>query len=115
MDIIVNGANGRMGRILTAMIEAEDGMRLAARVDQSAAPESGCLSSLFDYDGPADVLIDFSNHAATGAVMDYCAARALPAVIATSLAYSAAFGSFGRQKPLPFTSFQISKRLTRPL
>ncbi len=84
MDIILNGANGRMGRILAAMIEAEDGMRLAARVDQNAAPGSGCLPSLFDYDGPADVLIDFSNHAATAAVMDYCAARRLPAVVATT-------------------------------
>ena len=84
MDIIVNGALGRMGRTLTEMIDAEDGLRVAARVDQNAAPGDGCFGSLFDCDAPADALIDFSNHAATAAVMDYCAARSLPAVIATT-------------------------------
>ena len=84
MNIILNGAAGRMGRILTDMIESEAELTLAARVDRSAEPGSGCLAALTEYSGPADVLIDFSNHAATADVMDYCAARRLPAVIATT-------------------------------
>ena len=82
MDIVINGAAGRMGRILTDMIASEPNCRAAALVDQSAAP--GCLTSLSDYDGPADVLIDFSHHAAAEAVTAYCLRRNLPAVIATT-------------------------------
>ena len=82
MDIVINGANGRMGRILSDMIGSESGCRVAARVDRDA--QGGCLAALSDYAGPADVLIDFSHHAAAADVMDYCLARELPAVIATT-------------------------------
>ena len=81
MDIVINGANGRMGRILSDMIGSESDCRIAARVDRSA--QDGCLTALSDYDGPADVLIDFSHHAAAADVMNYCTARGLPAGIAT--------------------------------
>ena len=83
MLIIINGAKGRMGRILADMIES-GGDHIAARIDHTAAPGDGCLAALTDYDGPADALIDFSHHAAAQAVADYCAARHLPAVIATT-------------------------------
>ena len=81
MNIIVNGANGRMGRILSQMA-AEASHTLAARVDAFNA--DGMLAALGEYDGPADVVIDFSSHAATRTVVDYCVARNLPVVIATT-------------------------------
>ena len=83
MAFIINGAAGRMGRMLAELLPAEE---IAARVDPALADdaEAGTYSSLSQYDGPADALIDFSHHAAVKAVLDYCLARRLPAVICTT-------------------------------
>ena len=83
MNIIINGANGRMGRILAGIIEQGEAHRAAALVDWSYAAGDG-FSTLAQYEGPADVVIDFSNHAATAQVLEYCRARRLPVVIATT-------------------------------
>ncbi len=83
MNIIINGANGRMGKILIDAIEAGGAHRVAAKVDWSYAAGDG-LSELKQYDGPADLVIDFSNHAATAAVTEYCVERKLPVVIGTT-------------------------------
>ena len=83
MNIILNGANGRMGRILAETIEAGDAHRIAARVDWSYAAGDG-YSALAQYEGEADAVIDFSNHAATAQVLEYCRERNLPVVIATT-------------------------------
>ena len=86
MDIIINGACGRMGQMLAEAAAAHGDMRIAAKVDQRLAtnPAAGEYAALAEYDGPADVLVDFSNHAATGALLGYCLNRALPVVIATT-------------------------------
>ena len=81
MNIIVNGALGRMGQEVCRLVQ-EEGHTLAARVDRSGA--DGCLPRLADYTGPADAVIDFSNHAGVFALMDYCVARNLPLVAATT-------------------------------
>ena len=60
MNIIVNGAAGRMGQQVCRLVEAE-GHTLAAAVDRSGG--EGFVSSLAEYTGPADVVIDFSNPA----------------------------------------------------
>ena len=83
MDIIINGANGRMGRILDEAVARGGAHRVVARVDSRNAGGEG-LSSLDQYDGPADVVIDFSIHTATTQVMDYCVRRGLPVVVATT-------------------------------
>ena len=83
MNIIINGANGRMGRIVSQAIEESGAHSVAARVDWSYAAGDG-LSELKQYQGPADIVIDFSNHAATASVAEYCAGRGLPVVIGTT-------------------------------
>ncbi|MBR1820971.1 MAG: 4-hydroxy-tetrahydrodipicolinate reductase [Clostridia bacterium] len=83
MNIVINGANGRMGRILAEAIEQGGADAVAAKVDWSYAAGDG-YSELKQYEGPADVVIDFSNHTATAAVAEYCAARKLPVVVATT-------------------------------
>ena len=85
MNIIITGANGRMGRILTDAAVRE-GHAVVARVSQSFPADAtrGVFSAVEQYEGGADVLIDFSHHSATAALMAYCIGRALPAVIATT-------------------------------
>ena len=83
MNIILNGANGRMGRIVDEAVAQGGEHAVAARVDWSYAAGDG-FSELAQYEGSADVVIDFSNHAATAQVTEYCVERGLPVVIATT-------------------------------
>ena len=83
MNIIINGANGRMGRIVDEAVRLGGVHAVSARVDFGYAEGEG-LRTLDGYDGPADVVIDFSNHAATAQVTGYCVRRGLPVVVATT-------------------------------
>ena len=80
MNIIVNGCTGAMGRVLTELINTSEAFSLAAGVSRSS-PE---YASLSDYQGAADCVIDFSNHANTNELLAYCVERGLPVVIATT-------------------------------
>lgn len=84
MKILVNGAGGRMGKALRAMIAngCHDAV-LAGAVDL-CAQEEGMLSSLEAFQGEADCIIDFSNHAGTWGLLNYAVSRNLPLVIATT-------------------------------
>ncbi|MDT2638540.1 4-hydroxy-tetrahydrodipicolinate reductase [Enterococcus dongliensis] len=85
IDIILSGANGRMGQVLQTMISQQSEMQIVAGIDRD----------VFEADFPtyqtitacqinADVVIDFSHYSAVPAVLDYCADRKLPVVIATT-------------------------------
>lgn len=82
MRIILHGAGGHMGRIVRRLIENNETMTLAAAVDISGAED--CLSSLDAFSGEADCLIDFSHHAATQTLLDYCIRQNLPLVLCTT-------------------------------
>ena len=83
MNIILNGSNGRMGRIVAEAVEQGGAHAGGAKVDWSYAAGDG-YSKLTQYEGPADLVIDFSNHAATDDVTAYCVERGLPVVIGTT-------------------------------
>lgn len=80
MNIIVNGCTGAMGRVLTELINTSEAFSLAAGVSRSS-PD---YASLNDFQGAADCVIDFSNHANTNELLAYCVERGLPVVIATT-------------------------------
>ena len=85
MLIILNGAAGRMGHVVGELIAADATLELVAGVDPGASgSEPGIARTLDEVDVAADVLIDFSNHEATPALVDYALARNLPLVIATT-------------------------------
>ena len=84
MNILINGAGGRMGRALAAMIDK--GCRnaaLAGRVD-TFVKEDGILPTLSAFDGAAECVIDFSHHEGTGALLDWAIAKKLPVVVCTT-------------------------------
>ena len=86
MQIIVHGATGRMGQNLLKLIEQNPGHTLAAAVspELETCPERQAYHSLADYQGPADMIVDFSHHSAVGALLDYAEARQIPVVIGTT-------------------------------
>lgn len=83
MKVILNGAAGHMGREVLRFIDSGyRGSELAAGVDIGAG--EGLYKSLKEYDGPADVIVDFSFHAAVGELLEYAVDRGLPVVVATT-------------------------------
>lgn len=84
MKIIVNGAGGQMGRVLRSVIEGGSrNVSLVAAVD-TFAQENGVLSSLEQFGGDADCIIDFSNHTGACELLRYAVSRRLPVVVATT-------------------------------
>lgn len=86
MNIILNGACGRMGRAVRERIaDGYGGARLAAGIDPSADEnEAGMYGALDEFEGDADVIIDFSHHTCTAELTEYAVERGLPCVIATT-------------------------------
>lgn len=81
MKIIINGANGKMGHMLSDMAISE-GEEIAARVDVMTG--EGMYYHLEDFSGNADCVIDFSNHSAAHELTAYCVKRKLPVLIAST-------------------------------
>jgi 4-hydroxy-tetrahydrodipicolinate reductase len=93
MEIIINGINGRMGRMVLDTISEEYGLIPVAGFDKTVAgidpPIFGgaalpVYSSPYEYDGKADVIVDFSNFSAIPALMGYAVSSKTPVVVATT-------------------------------
>lgn len=87
MKVILNGANGRMGKTLTPMLlDGVEGSSLAAAVDINSAAYASfpIYERLSDFDGEADVIIDFTRHSTVSSLLEYAVTRKIPAVIATT-------------------------------
>ena len=85
MKIIVNGAKGRMGKVLCELINASDKYELAAAVDTFATEEEeGLIADINSFEGEADCIIDFSHHTCAPALCEYASKHGMPLVIATT-------------------------------
>lgn len=86
MQIIVHGATGHMGRCVLKLLDETPGFELAAAVSPELAtdPARQEYYSLPEYQGPADLIIDFSFHGATHDLMTYALQRQLPVIVCTT-------------------------------
>ena len=108
--IILNGALGRMGAMMREAAAADSRFTIAALVDRNAQPGDGVEPSLDGCGAPADVLIDFSHHSAAEGIAAFCAARGMPAVVATTghtESETAALTALSKQVPV-FLSANMS-------
>ena len=84
----VSGALGRMGQVLTGLVQSGEGLELTARVDRADAdaglvtPEAAVAA--------CDVLIDFSTAGAAAALARLAAGRGSPALVIGATGFSAA-------------------------
>lgn len=86
VKVIMHGCNGKMGQVITKLIEEDPEIEIAAGVDvsdhvQNAYPVYTSLSSC---DAEADVVIDFASAKAVDALLDYCVERQIPCVLCTT-------------------------------
>ena len=86
MKVIMNGALGKMGSVIWKLLEeGKNGMEIACGVDPNAdGSDARIVKTLSEYQGEADVIIDFSFHGCIGELMDYAVSRQIPCVVATT-------------------------------
>lgn len=84
--IIMRGCNGKMGRVITDIVEADEAAEIVAGIDlyddgHNAYP---VFASLEECTVEGDVVIDFSSASDFDSLLDYCGGRHVPAVICTT-------------------------------
>ena len=84
MRIILCGYGGHMGREVRTCAERDEHSEIVAGVDPMIPAEGICVSSFAECEAEADVIIDFSHHSMTGALLDFAEAKNLPVVLATT-------------------------------
>ncbi|NLL76524.1 MAG: 4-hydroxy-tetrahydrodipicolinate reductase [Clostridiales bacterium] len=84
--VIMHGCNGKMGRIITEIIAADEEIEIAAGVD--AFDDGRNIYPVFESielcDVEADVIIDFSNAKAIDGLLAYCRDKKMPCVLCTT-------------------------------
>ena len=104
--VIVSGALGRMGSITVEKVNQAADMELAAAVDVFAK-EGSVLSSLEQFAGQADIIIDFSHHTGTPALMAWAVAHKTAVIMCTTghdEAEKAAIYEAGKQIPVFYSA-----------
>ncbi|MEF9934688.1 MAG: 4-hydroxy-tetrahydrodipicolinate reductase [Clostridium sp.] len=86
MKVLLFGCNGRVGQVLTRLINTSDNMEVVCGVDRDAKMLSTypVYSSLNDVKESADVVIDFSNHSCLDSLLDFGKRTHTPLVICTT-------------------------------
>ena len=84
MRIILCGYGGHMGREVRTCAERDEHSEIVAGVDPMIPADGNCVPSFAECVAEADVIIDFSHHSMTGALLDFAEAKGLPVVLATT-------------------------------
>lgn len=83
---ILNGCNGKMGQVISSLAKDDDAIDIVCGVDLNCTPlgEYPVYKSIFEFDGEADVVIDFSNPSCTDDLVKYCVEKRIPVVLCTT-------------------------------
>ena len=86
IKVIMHGCNGRMGQVISQIIDADESVEIVAGVDRYMGIENSypVFESVEKCDIEADVVIDFSNAAAVDGLLDYCVEKQIPVVLCTT-------------------------------
>ena len=83
VSILLSGAGGKMGQVITRSVSERDDCRIAAGIDiHSIDCGYPVFSSPEQCDVACDVIIDFSHPSVTNSLLDYAVKHKIPAVIA---------------------------------
>lgn len=86
VKVLMNGCNGRMGRVITGLVKEDAQLEIAAGVDTYLEVQNPypVFSSIGECNVGVDVVIDFSTAAALESVLDYCVQKQVPAVLCST-------------------------------
>ncbi len=87
INILLTGCNGRMGNAVASSCQNTPECNIVAGIDVMGgknASDFPVFVSLNDFEGKADVIIDFSHHTATEGLLNFAKAKKIPVVLATT-------------------------------
>ena len=86
VKILMHGCNGKMGRMITEIVKADENVVIAAGVDTytGIANDYPVFDAIEKCDVDVDVVVDFSNAGAIDALLEYCVEKKLPVVLCTT-------------------------------
>lgn len=84
--IIMNGCNGKMGRVITEIVSKDDACEIVAGVDLFGGIQNDypVFKSIKDCNVDADVVIDFSSAKAVDDLLVWCNEKKMPIVLCTT-------------------------------
>ena len=84
--IIMNGCNGKMGQVITRLVEDDPEVEIVCGVDINTQKENTypVVTSIDEFDGEADVVIDFSHPSCLMNILSYCKRTNMPVILATT-------------------------------
>lgn len=84
--VLLNGANGRMGKVLQQMIAIDPDLTIVAGVDpHSTEPTDFPLyNHLSEVKEEVDLVLDYSHHSGVPELINYCVEKEWPLVVATT-------------------------------
>jgi 4-hydroxy-tetrahydrodipicolinate reductase len=84
--IVLSGCNGKMGRVISHVVSDINDIEIIAGIDVNTASTDNypIYSKPLDFDGQADVIIDFSHPSALSSILKLATTKKIPAVIATT-------------------------------
>ena len=90
IKIIMNGCNGKMGQVISRLVDEDEEAEIVCGVDLDTTQKNGypVVGSIGEFDGKADVVIDFSHPSCLTSILDYCKKTCTPVILATT-GYSA--------------------------
>ena len=85
IQILLSGAGGKMGQVISRSVSERVDCRIAAGIDrQSAAVDYPIFEKPSDCDVCCDVIIDFSHPSLLEPLLDYAVSHKIPAVVCTT-------------------------------
>ena len=86
IKLIMNGCNGKMGQVISRLAEEDDEVEIVAGVDINTQIKNPypVFTSIDEFDGDADVVIDFSHPSCLNSVLNYCKRTKTPVILATT-------------------------------
>lgn len=84
--MIMSGCNGRMGRVITGLVEKDSDIEIVAGIDKRTDVENSypVFDSIEKCDVEADVIVDFSLPTGTDTLLEYAEAKKIPLVLCTT-------------------------------
>ena len=86
IKVILNGANGAMGKVVVDLISADPDMEVVVGVDRRSDMDAAfpIMDNINKVNVAADVVIDFSSVEAADELLDFIEQKKIPAVICTT-------------------------------
>lgn len=86
IKIIMNGCNGKMGQVISRLVDEDSEVEIVCGVDINTQQMNDypVVASIEEFSGEADVVIDFSHPSCLNSILNYCKRTNTPVILATT-------------------------------